>query len=151
MTSNWQMMNLGHQYQSFEYCNMLIISILQILTCDVTVTKMHRKSFERWLKSNDLWSVLNWSNIQTLDYSIVDYLQNRRFEHKMAPVSSLSAPVTRTEDGFWAVLRLTESGFETSLSVDFDGGKPKNERGGVGGGREIQRKIGPPHCNLAPG
>ena len=69
----------------------------------------------------------------------------------MAPVSSLSAPVPRTEGGVWTILRLTESGFETSLSAVFDGGKAKNERGGVGGGTEIQRKIGPPHRTLAPG
>ena len=32
-------------------------------------------------------------------------------EHKMAPVSLLSAPMTRTEGGVWAILRLTGGGF----------------------------------------
>ena len=69
----------------------------------------------------------------------------------MAPVSSLSAPVPRTEGGVWTILRLTESGFETSLSAVFDGGKAKNNRDVVGGAREIRSKIGPAHCKLAPG
>ena len=78
-----------------------------------------------------------------------------RFEHKMAPVSSLSAPVTRTQGGFWAILRLTESGFgDQSLGVFRRREAQKRTRGSggaVGGASEIQRKIGCPHCNLAPG